>query len=171
MIKNNKEGVGLPCPHGRMPSGDVDGWKHCPHCLGINSIKTAPQTPLPERIEELLVNVLAEFQKYSEGERGVDAQTGLTDQDYFNAETPHFKNATQQINLLLAEVIDEVVGADIELRGDIDDKLLAFVPDMHQRSLEVTGVSSSFTNLYTRALVNQVLAQVRKRAKDMLGEK
>ena len=26
----------LPCPHGRDPIGDQDGWKHCPHCLGLN---------------------------------------------------------------------------------------------------------------------------------------
>lgn len=29
----------LPCPHGRMPIGDSDGWQHCPHCLGVNNIK------------------------------------------------------------------------------------------------------------------------------------
>lgn len=35
----------LPCPHGRLPMGGQDGWKHCPHCLGINRINTAPPTP------------------------------------------------------------------------------------------------------------------------------
>lgn len=109
---------------------------------------------LPERIESILLQYRAELKQ------GLNELAGRG--------TPE-EQAVKQINLLLAEVIDEVVGADIELRGDIDDKLLAFVPDMHQRSLEVTGVSSGFTNLYTRALVNQVLAQVRKQAKDMLG--
>ena len=30
--------VGLPCPHGRLPNGEVDGWRNCPHCLGLNNI-------------------------------------------------------------------------------------------------------------------------------------
>lgn len=29
----------LPCPHMRMPMNGQDGWRHCPHCLGINNIK------------------------------------------------------------------------------------------------------------------------------------
>ena len=28
----------LPCPHGRMPYKGSHGWRHCPHCLGINDI-------------------------------------------------------------------------------------------------------------------------------------
>ena len=27
----------LPCPHGRMPTGDSHGRQHCPHCLGLNN--------------------------------------------------------------------------------------------------------------------------------------
>lgn len=27
----------LPCPHGREPMGGENGWKHCPHCLGVNT--------------------------------------------------------------------------------------------------------------------------------------
>lgn len=29
----------FPCPHGRQPIGDDDGWRHCPWCLGINKSK------------------------------------------------------------------------------------------------------------------------------------
>ncbi len=25
----------LPCPHGRFPMGKKDGFKRCPHCLGV----------------------------------------------------------------------------------------------------------------------------------------
>ena len=35
--KDNKK-IGFPCPHGRMPIGGSDGWKHCPWCLGLNNI-------------------------------------------------------------------------------------------------------------------------------------
>ena len=28
---------GKYCPHGRPPMNGVDGWRHCPHCLGINN--------------------------------------------------------------------------------------------------------------------------------------
>mgnify|MGYP001601062567 FL=1 len=28
---------GFPCPHGRMPMDGFDGWRHCPHCLGLNA--------------------------------------------------------------------------------------------------------------------------------------
>ncbi len=30
----------LPCPHGRLPNNGQDGWKHCPHCLGVNNLET-----------------------------------------------------------------------------------------------------------------------------------
>jgi hypothetical protein len=32
-----KEKKPLPCPHGRAPMHGLDGWRHCPHCLGINN--------------------------------------------------------------------------------------------------------------------------------------
>ena len=32
----------LPCPHGRLPMNGQDGWKHCPHCLGLSSLSPSP---------------------------------------------------------------------------------------------------------------------------------
>lgn len=46
----NDERVALPCPHGRLPIDGVDGWKHCPHCLGINQLKVA--TPKPNTTKD-----------------------------------------------------------------------------------------------------------------------
>jgi hypothetical protein len=72
--------------------------------------------------------------------------------------------AEAAINYLFTKRLEEVIGEDIKLTGDIDDELLEYVPDMKQGSIEVTGVSSSFTNMYTRAIVNSVLKALRQRA-------
>ncbi len=40
----DKELGGFPCPHGRLPSNGEDGWKHCPHCLGLNSVARGAET-------------------------------------------------------------------------------------------------------------------------------
>jgi len=59
---------------------------------------------------------------------------------------------------------------DIELRGDIDSELRKFVPDIDERSIEVTGVPSSFTNLYTRAIVRSTQQHIKSAIK-LMGEK
>lgn len=64
---------------------------------------------------------------------------------------------------------DDAVGKTIELRADIDDELLEYVPDIKERSLEVSGVPSSFTNLYTRAVVKSTQTKIRERAAKWLG--
>src|SRR3990167_1164596 len=43
-----------PCPHGREP---LDGWRHCPHCLGLNAkdenvLKIIPEEPPLEIAQE-----------------------------------------------------------------------------------------------------------------------
>ena len=74
-----------------------------------------------------------------------------------------FKRALTSITNLVDK---EVIGEEIKLNAHIDDELLSYVPDMHERSLEVTGVSSAFTTLYTRALVQQVQEAQRNKLRD-----
>ena len=77
----------------------------------------------------------------------------------------HFKEFEQSIT----QAMLDAVGEDIELRADIDDELRRFVPDIDERSLEVSGVPSSFTNLYTRAIVRSTQRQIRTAIKKIGG--
>lgn len=76
-------------------------------------------------------------------------------------------NLTPEQNEKVLELILEIIGPDLELRGDIDDRLLAFVPDIEER--RVDGVSPSFTNLYTRAIVNSTLEELRQAFRKAFG--
>lgn len=74
---------------------------------------------------------------------------------------------TDQAEATIKQLVDKDVIGTMELRGDIDDKLLEYLPDMHERSLEVTGGPSSFTNLYTRGVIRDTQQVQSKRLEEL----
>ena len=94
----------------------------------------------------------------------VEANKDVGTRDWAENILPKAKSALYDL------ILKEVVGETIPLNAHIDDELLRYVPDMKERSLEVTGVSSAFTTLYTRALVQQVQQEMRNKLKELFDE-
>lgn len=92
-------------------------------------------------------------------------------EEYYTSSSMHrLDTAKSKLKSLILKdrkkMLEFVIGSPIELRADIDDELKEYVPDMEERSLEVTGVPSSFTNLFTRAIIKSVQERLRQRAKE-----
>lgn len=49
----NRENKPLPCPHGRQPRNGYDGWRSCPHCLGLNNIDWQAKDKELKKIHDL----------------------------------------------------------------------------------------------------------------------
>ena len=81
--------------------------------------------------------------------------------DPFNISHYDFVRLKPEATQAITQAMLDAVGEDIELRADIDDELRKFVPDIDERSLEVSGVPSGFTNLYTRSIVRSTQRQIR----------
>ncbi len=88
-----------------------------------------------DEIKQLLLRVASEY--YFEGSMGETWEQN--------------KDVLEPALAALSAMVETAVGKPIELRADVDDELLSYVPDINERSVD--GVSPSFTNLYTRAIV------------------
>lgn len=98
-------GKNYPCPHGRLPMNGQDGWKHCPHCLGLNTKATdlasenlasrelAEGMSKPNTIEEILTKFAPPAEE-SYHLTGAEPYYAIKESDL-----PHLKNSLNELYL------------------------------------------------------------------------
>lgn len=134
----------LPCPHGRLPIGESDGWKHCPHCLGLNN---------PVILPSVTTTSSAPPQETGEREVTIEGVGTFTTSTLFDG---------------LAKVLDE---CHYEFRTDIEiEKLKSFlrekIAEAKKRGYE-NGISKNGEDVRRLILeVNQTRAQALREVED-----